>query len=173
MTDSPSVTCPSPARTTLPLRRMDRTVVERISRFVDMKAILDYSSRGSPLMRKQESTTGHGETKGKSKGRQARGSGTARVKVPAPSASSSGQDLSLQRTQGQGTSNRWAGPSHTVRPLQCTAVCRKLFPEGERTCLQRHMRQNATHSSTPESVRKRKTLLRRRQVFVGSRLRTF
>src|SRR5258708_29831343 len=44
MTDSPSVTCPSPARTTLPLRRMDRTVVERIRRFVDMSAILNYSS---------------------------------------------------------------------------------------------------------------------------------
>jgi hypothetical protein len=44
MTDSPSVTCPSPASTTLPLRRMDKTVVERISRFVDMGAILDYSS---------------------------------------------------------------------------------------------------------------------------------
>jgi hypothetical protein len=37
------VTCPSPASTTLPLRRMDKTVVERISRFVDMGAILDYS----------------------------------------------------------------------------------------------------------------------------------
>src|SRR5580704_18316090 len=44
MTDSPSVTWPSPARTTLPLRRMDKTVVDRISRFVDMGAILDYSS---------------------------------------------------------------------------------------------------------------------------------
>src|ERR1022692_5214697 len=44
MTDSPSVTWPSPARTTLPLRRIDKTVVERISRFVDMGAILDYSS---------------------------------------------------------------------------------------------------------------------------------
>ena len=40
------MTCPSPARTTLPLRRMDRTVVERIRRFVDMSAILDYSSGG-------------------------------------------------------------------------------------------------------------------------------
>src|ERR1700691_2664987 len=46
MTDSPSVTCPSPARTTLPLRRMDKTVVERIRRFVDMSAILNYSSGG-------------------------------------------------------------------------------------------------------------------------------
>src|SRR5579872_275722 len=44
MTDSPSVTCPSPARTTLPLRRMDRTVVERIRRFWGMRVILDYSS---------------------------------------------------------------------------------------------------------------------------------
>jgi hypothetical protein len=44
MTDSPSVTWPSPARTTLPLRRMDKTVVDRISRFVDMGAIFDYSS---------------------------------------------------------------------------------------------------------------------------------
>src|ERR1700680_2270808 len=44
MTDSPSVTCPSPARTTLPLRRIDKTVVERIRRFVDMSAILHYSS---------------------------------------------------------------------------------------------------------------------------------
>ena len=44
MTDSPSVTWPSPARTTLPLRRMDKTVVDRISRFVDMGANLDYSS---------------------------------------------------------------------------------------------------------------------------------
>src|SRR5271155_2798538 len=47
MTDSPRVTWPSPARTTLPLRRMDKTVVERISRFVDMGTILDYSS-GEP-----------------------------------------------------------------------------------------------------------------------------
>ena len=44
MTDSPSVTWPSPARTTLPLRRMDKTVVDRISLFVDMGAILDYTS---------------------------------------------------------------------------------------------------------------------------------
>src|ERR1700679_1462526 len=44
MTDAPSVTCPSPARTTLPLRRMDKTVVERISRFVDIGAVVDYSS---------------------------------------------------------------------------------------------------------------------------------
>src|SRR5271163_3311630 len=51
MTDSPSVTCPSPARTTLPLRRMDKTVVERISRFVDMGAILDYSSEAAALAR--------------------------------------------------------------------------------------------------------------------------
>src|SRR5260370_1342339 len=45
MTDSPSVTCPSPARTTLPLRRTDKTVVERISRLVGISAILNYSSR--------------------------------------------------------------------------------------------------------------------------------
>src|SRR3981081_2894874 len=44
MTDSPSVTWPSPARTTLPPRRTDKTVVERISRFLGMSAILDYSS---------------------------------------------------------------------------------------------------------------------------------
>jgi hypothetical protein len=44
MTDSPSVTWPSPASTTLPPRRTDKTVVERISRFLDMGAILDYSS---------------------------------------------------------------------------------------------------------------------------------
>jgi hypothetical protein len=44
MTDSPSVTCPSPARTTLPFRRIDKTVVDRISRFVGMSAIPDYSS---------------------------------------------------------------------------------------------------------------------------------
>src|ERR1700730_12012251 len=44
ITDSPSVTCPSPARTTFPLRRTDKTVVDRISRFVVMSAILDYSS---------------------------------------------------------------------------------------------------------------------------------
>src|SRR5882757_3828572 len=60
MTDSPSVTWPSPARTTLPLRRMDRTVVERISRFVGMSAILDYSSgRGgqSDEIRRRKSLT--------------------------------------------------------------------------------------------------------------------
>src|SRR5258708_35900870 len=45
MTDSPSVTCPSPARTTLPLPRTDKTVVERISRLAGISAILDYSSR--------------------------------------------------------------------------------------------------------------------------------
>src|SRR5208282_432315 len=50
MTDSPSVTWPSPARTTLPLRRIDKTVVERIRRFVDMSAILDYSSGKSPAI---------------------------------------------------------------------------------------------------------------------------
>src|SRR5882672_21550 len=169
MTDSPSVTCPSPARTTLPLRRMDNTVVERISRFVGMSAILDYTSGESPHMWKQESTTeprGHGETKGKSKGRQARGSGTARVKVPAPSASSSGQGLSLQRTQGQGRVNPlgWAIPYRSSFTMYGSLPY--TVPEGERTCLKRHMRQNATHGSTPESVRKRKTLLRRRQVFV-------
>ena len=44
MTPSPSVTWPSPAMTTLPLRRTQRTVVERIRRFVGMSAILDYNS---------------------------------------------------------------------------------------------------------------------------------
>src|ERR1700730_17687273 len=60
MTDSPSVTCPSPAMTTLSLRRTQRTVVERIRRraggsamsslaaatsgFFFMSAILNYSS---------------------------------------------------------------------------------------------------------------------------------
>jgi hypothetical protein len=44
MTDSPSVTWPSPASTTLPSRRTDKTVVERISRFFIMSAILYYSS---------------------------------------------------------------------------------------------------------------------------------
>src|ERR1700730_14996610 len=44
MTPSPSVTWPSPAMTTVPLRRTLRTVVERIRRFVGMSAILDYSS---------------------------------------------------------------------------------------------------------------------------------
>src|SRR5258708_2352695 len=128
MTDSPSVTCPSPARTTLPLRRMGRTVVERISRFVDMSAIFDYSSGGSPLMREQEFNTEprrDGETKGKTKGRQARGSGTARVKVPAPSASP-GQALSLQERRARGnpqvkSQERLGHSHHTARPLQCTA----------------------------------------------------
>src|SRR5580658_1793647 len=50
MTDSPSVTWPSPARTTLPLRRMDKTVVERISRFGDIGAIFDYSSASSSTL---------------------------------------------------------------------------------------------------------------------------
>src|ERR1700682_3852251 len=44
MTPSPTVTWPSPAMTTVPLRRTLRTVVERIRRFVGMSAILDYSS---------------------------------------------------------------------------------------------------------------------------------
>ena len=44
MTDSPSVTWPSPASTTLPFRRTDKTVVDRISRFLDMSAIFDYNS---------------------------------------------------------------------------------------------------------------------------------
>src|SRR4029079_6788045 len=44
MTPSPSVTWPSPAMTTVPLRRTERTVVERIRRFVGMSAILDYNS---------------------------------------------------------------------------------------------------------------------------------
>jgi hypothetical protein len=44
------VTCPSPARTTLPSRRTDKTVVDLISRFVDMSAIFDYSSRPSVLL---------------------------------------------------------------------------------------------------------------------------
>src|SRR5215472_11798330 len=44
MTDSPRVTWPSPARTTLPLRRTDKTVVDRISRWVAMSATVDYSS---------------------------------------------------------------------------------------------------------------------------------
>ena len=44
--DSPRVTWPSPAMTTLPLRRTDKTVVERISRFFVMSAILDYNSAG-------------------------------------------------------------------------------------------------------------------------------
>ncbi len=44
MTPSPSVTWPSPAMTTVPLRRTLRTVVERIRRFVGMSAILDYNS---------------------------------------------------------------------------------------------------------------------------------
>src|SRR5580765_5532834 len=47
MTDSPSVTWPSPARTTLPSRRTDKTVVDRIRRFVGMSAISDYNSAGS------------------------------------------------------------------------------------------------------------------------------
>src|SRR5580704_2109101 len=44
MTPSPSVTWPSPAMTTAPLRRTQRTVVDRIRRFVGMRAILDYNS---------------------------------------------------------------------------------------------------------------------------------
>src|SRR5271169_139660 len=62
MMDSPSVTCPSPAMTTLLSRRTQRTVVERILRgagasvailvavatwgFFFMSAIFDYSSGG-------------------------------------------------------------------------------------------------------------------------------
>src|ERR1700689_3874572 len=46
MTDSPSVTCPSPARTTLPLRRMDKTIGEGIRGFVDLRPILNYISGG-------------------------------------------------------------------------------------------------------------------------------
>src|SRR5579871_6224300 len=49
ITDSPSVTWPSPAKTTVPLRRTDNTVVDRISRFCAMSAIFDYSSARSPL----------------------------------------------------------------------------------------------------------------------------
>src|SRR5229473_507128 len=44
MMPSPSVTWPSPAMTTLPLRRTQRTVVERTKRFVCMSPILYYSS---------------------------------------------------------------------------------------------------------------------------------
>src|SRR5882757_8758689 len=44
MTPSPRVTWPSPAMTTAPLRRTHRTVVDRIRRFVGMRAILDYNS---------------------------------------------------------------------------------------------------------------------------------
>src|SRR5206468_1527237 len=44
MTPSPSVTWPSPAMTTAPVRRTQRTVVERIRRLVGMSAILDYNS---------------------------------------------------------------------------------------------------------------------------------
>src|SRR5690349_7216921 len=44
MTDSPSVTWPSPARTTLPSRRTDKTVVDRISLFLPISVIFDYSS---------------------------------------------------------------------------------------------------------------------------------
>src|SRR5882762_5496691 len=44
MTPSPSVTWPSPAMTTVPLRRTLRTVVDRIRRFVGMRANLDYNS---------------------------------------------------------------------------------------------------------------------------------
>src|SRR5689334_19232837 len=51
MTPSPRVTCPSPAMTTLPLRRTQRTVVDRIKRFVLMRVILDYSSLARPFFR--------------------------------------------------------------------------------------------------------------------------
>src|SRR5208283_63962 len=48
MTDSPSVTCPSPAMTTLLSRRTQRTVVERIRRgarvFFFMSAIFYYTA---------------------------------------------------------------------------------------------------------------------------------
>src|SRR5208282_6234595 len=45
---SPSVTCPSPAITTLPSRRTDSTVVERTSRLSFMGTIADYN-RGKRL----------------------------------------------------------------------------------------------------------------------------
>src|SRR5450755_4661721 len=56
MTPSPSVTWPSPAMTTVPLRRTLRTAVERIRRVVGMSAILDYNSAfdvgaSAPLVR--------------------------------------------------------------------------------------------------------------------------
>src|SRR5437879_12267957 len=40
MTDSPSVTCPSPAMTTLSLRRTQRTVVDRMRRGAGFSAAL-------------------------------------------------------------------------------------------------------------------------------------
>src|SRR5467141_786757 len=66
MTDSPSVTWPSPAMTTLSSRRTQRTVVERMRRgvglsavlsvatatsgFLIMSAILNYSSAGDAIV---------------------------------------------------------------------------------------------------------------------------
>src|SRR5690348_962297 len=60
MTPSPSVTWPSPAMTTAPLRRTQRTVVDRIRRFVGMRAILDYNSafrRGTAALHLRASPT--------------------------------------------------------------------------------------------------------------------
>src|SRR5258708_4698028 len=117
MTDSPSVTWPSPARTTLPLRRVGRTVVERISRFVGMSAILDYSSGGKPahaearIHHEAREARRHGETKGKSKGRQAVAAGRRESKSPT---------VEVARKAGP-------SPPYRPRPLQCTAVCRTLF----------------------------------------------
>src|SRR5258706_9543779 len=172
MTDSPSVTCPSPARTTLPLRRMDSTVVERISRFVDMRAILDYSSGESPLMRKQESTTEARRDKRKVKRSAGAWQRCGESQSPRPFG-----ELRAGSVPAKNAGTRTGQPLGWAIPYRSSFTMYGslpyTFPEGERTCLKRHMRQNATHGSTPESVRKRKTLLRRRQDFVVSRLRTF
>src|SRR6202158_1789184 len=61
ITPSPSVTWPSPAMTTVPLRRTLRTVVDRIRRFVGMSAILDYSSADHLLERDQRHRQQGGE----------------------------------------------------------------------------------------------------------------
>src|ERR1700680_4146864 len=67
MTPSPRVTWPSPAMTTAPLRRTQRTVVERIRRFVGMSAILDYSSVAGGALPASllQSDQGHRQQRGK------------------------------------------------------------------------------------------------------------
>src|SRR4051794_25198217 len=56
ITDSPSVTWPSPANTTVPLRRTHKTVVERISLFFAMSVIFDYSSANGALSEARQPT---------------------------------------------------------------------------------------------------------------------